>query len=53
MEKQEFKKELLQKRMEYKSKIEMLKYLPNYEKEIDRLLDLINTIDKILKELEK
>jgi hypothetical protein len=59
MEKQEVKKLLIAKRMEFKAEIEQYRFLleytndKDYESRIDKLLDLINEIDKALEELEK
>ncbi|MBQ8728539.1 MAG: hypothetical protein IJY83_08675 [Oscillospiraceae bacterium] len=55
MDKKELKMQLLHKRMEAKAKLEVLRSLgvTKFEKQIDRLLDRINDIDKLLRELEK
>lgn len=59
MEKQEIKKLLIAKRMEFKAEIEQYRFLLEYTNDsdyagrIDKLLDLINEIDRALEELEK
>ncbi len=55
MDKQEFKKQLLHKRMECKGKLEILRFIgvERYKYQVDELLDMINEIDRILEELDK
>lgn len=58
MDNQDVRKHLLLKRMEAKAEIEKYRFLEeftkgSYQKRVDELLDLIKTIDKALKELEK
>ncbi|GAB6011488.1 hypothetical protein [Viscerimonas tarda] len=57
MENKEIKMLLLHKRMEAKGKIEKFNYLTentrlSFKNEIDKLLDLINEIDKALEKLD-
>lgn len=55
MDKKELKQQLLHKRMEAKAKLEVLRSLGviKFDRQIDKLLDRINEIDKLLRELEK
>ena len=58
MSNEQFKKDLLIQRMFLKKELDQLRFIAevtgtNQEKEIDKRLDRINTIDKILAELNK
>lgn len=58
MSNEQFKKDLLIQRTFLKKELDQLRFIAevtgtNQEKEIDKRLDRILTIDKILKELEK
>lgn len=58
MSNEQIKKDLLIQRSFLKKELEQLRFIAevtgtNQEKEIDRRLDRLNTIDRILKELEK
>ena len=55
MDKKEIKQQLLSKRMETKAKLEVLRAMgvKKFESQINALLERINDIDQILKELEK
>ncbi len=55
MDKQELIKQLIGKRMEARALLEAFKILDpqKYERDLDILLDRMNEIDKILKELGK
>lgn len=55
MDKKELIQVLLHKKMEAKARLEFFKIASpvRYQKELDKLLDRINEIERILKELEK
>lgn len=55
MDKEELKMQLLHKRMEAKAKLELLRSLGviKFDRQIDKLLDRINDIDRLLRELDK
>ena len=55
MDKKELKMQLLHKRMEAKAKLEVLRSLGviKFDRQIDKLLDRINDIDRLLRELDK
>ena len=58
MSNEQIKKDLLIQRAFLKKELDQLRFIaevtgPNQEKEIDKRLDRLLTIDKVLKELEK
>lgn len=55
MGKKEIKQQLLSKRMETKAKLDVLRAMgvKKFERQIDALLERINDIDRILKEIDK
>ncbi len=55
MDKKELIQQLIHKRMEARAMLEAFKILnpKRFEKDVDSLLDRINEIDKILKELQQ
>lgn len=53
MEKKELKKFLISLRIETKAKLNFFSAIGKFEERVDRLLDRLNTIDKMIEELEK
>lgn len=55
MDKKEIKQQLLSKRMETKAKLDVLRALGviRFERQIDKLLQRMNDIDRMLEEIEK
>ncbi len=55
MDKKEFIQQLIHKKMEAKALLEAFRILDpkKYEKDLDKLLDRINEIDRILEDLNK
>ncbi len=55
MDKHEMKMQLIHKKMECIAKLKILRFLGvnEYEKELDEMLDRLNDIEAILRELDK
>lgn len=55
MDKKELKEQIIAKRMETKAKLEVLRALGavKFDRQIDKLLDRLNYLDRLLGELEK
>lgn len=55
MNKKELKKQILAQRMETKAKLEVLRALGavKFDRQIDKLLDRLNYLDRLLGELDK